>query len=252
MSLPQVVSRDQWLTARRELLAREEQLSRQHAALVASRRRLPMVRIEKDYVFEGVDGRASLPELFGGCRQLIIFHFMFDPAWDAACPSCAAFSDELCARVLATLRTRDTAFAAVSLSPLARLEASQEWRRWDFPWYSSFGSDFNYDFHVTLDERVAPVMYNFAPKEEILAAGTPNDLVVSETPVEVAGLSCFIQDSESVFHTYSAYDRGVEEVSPAQSLLELTALGSRAPGRPTTSGHELGSGGGERRGCAYR
>jgi predicted dithiol-disulfide oxidoreductase (DUF899 family) len=237
MSLPQVVSRDQWFTARRELLGREEEFSRQHATLVASRRRLPMVRIEKDYIFEGVDGRASLPELFGGCRQLIIFHFMFDPAWDAACPSCAAFSDGLCASVLATLRARDTAFAAVSLSPLAKLQASKEWRRWDFPWYSSFGSDFNYDFHVTLDERVAPVMYNFEPKEEILAAGTPNDLVVSESPVEVAGLSCFIQDSGSVFHTYSVYDSGVEGVGHAQRLLELTALGSQASPAPRPADH---------------
>jgi predicted dithiol-disulfide oxidoreductase (DUF899 family) len=228
MFLPQVVSRDQWLTARRELLAREEQLFRQHAALVASRRRLPMVRIEKDYIFEGVHGQASLPELFGGCRQLIVFHFMFDPAWDAACPSCSALSDEFCPGLLATLRARDTAFAAVSLAPLAKLKASKEWRPWDFPWYSSSGSDFNYDFHVTLDERAAPVMYNFESKEDILTAGSPNDLAVSAIPVEIAGLSCFVQDDGSVFHTYSAYDRGVEEVgraiSQSKSLLDLTPL----------------------------
>ncbi|WP_433550391.1 DUF899 domain-containing protein [Micromonospora zamorensis] len=228
MVLPQVVSRDQWLTARRELLAREEQLSPQHAALVAARRRLPMVRIEKDYVFEGARGRATLPELFEGCRQLIVFHFMFDPAWDDACPSCSAFSGRLHPGLLAAMRARDTAFVAVSRASLAKLQASRGWQRWHFPWYSSFGSDFNYDFHVTLDERVAPVMYNFESKEEILAAGSPIELVVSEIPVEIVGLSCFIQDNGSVFHTYSTYDRGVEELSQADSLLELTALGGQA------------------------
>ncbi|BCB89700.1 hypothetical protein Psuf_070130 [Phytohabitans suffuscus] len=226
--MPQVVSREQWLTARRELLAKEERFSKERAELVASRHRLPMVRMEKDYIFEGVHGRAGLPELFGGCRQLIVFHLMFDPAWDDACPSCSAFSDELGPGLLGSLRARDTAFAAVSRAPLAKLKASREWSRWDFPWYSSYGSDFNYDFHVTLDERVAPVAYNFASKEEILAAGAPNDLVDSEIPVEVAALSCFVQDGGSVFHTYSAYDRGVEELGHARSLLELTALGGHA------------------------
>lgn len=224
MVLPQVVSREQWLTARRELLAREERLSEQHAALVAARRRLPMVRIEKDYVFESERGRASLPELFDGCRQLIVFHFMFDPAWDAACPSCSAFSDMFEPGLLATMRARDTAFVTVSRAPLSKIKAGGDRWRWQFPWVSSFGSDFNYDFHATLDERVAPVMYNFESKEEILAAGKPIELVVSEIPVEVAGLSCFIQDNGSVFHTYSLYDRGLDEFSHAGSLLELTAL----------------------------
>jgi predicted dithiol-disulfide oxidoreductase (DUF899 family) len=231
MSLPQVVSRDQWLMARRELLAEEERLARQHAALVASRRRLPMVRIAKDYIFEGVHGQTFLSELFGGCHQLIIHHFMFDPAWDAPCPSCAAFSDEISRGLLAMLRQRDTAFAAVSLAPLAKLSASKEWKGWDFPWYSSSGSDFNYDFHVTLDEHVAPVMYNFQSKEEALAARSPNDLAVSEAPVEVTGISCFITDAGGVFHTYSAYDCFEEEISCARGLLELTALGGQAPPR---------------------
>ncbi|MFF5056734.1 DUF899 family protein, partial [Micromonospora sp. NPDC000663] len=109
MVLPQVVSRDQWLTARRALLAREEQLPPRHAAVVAARRRLPMVRIEKDYVFEGARGPATLPELFEGCRQLIVFHLMFDPDWDDACPSCSAFSGRLHPGLLASMRTRGAA-----------------------------------------------------------------------------------------------------------------------------------------------
>jgi predicted dithiol-disulfide oxidoreductase (DUF899 family) len=228
MSLPQVVSRDQWLTARRELRTREQQLARQHAALVESRCRLPMVRIEKEYAFVGVHGRSSLAELFGDCKQLIIYHFMFDPAWDAGCPSCSALADEFSPGVLARLKARDTAFVAVSLAPLAKLTALKEWRQWEFPWYSSFGSDFNHDFHVTLDERVAPVMYDFESKEEILAASTSNDLVASETPVEVTGISCFIKDGDCVLHTYSAYDCAVEEISSARSLLEFTVLGGQA------------------------
>ncbi|MEU4397193.1 DUF899 family protein [Micromonospora orduensis] len=235
MFLPPMVSRDQWLTARRELLALEEQLPEQHAALAVARRRLPMVRIEKPYTFEGPHGRVSLEELFEGCRQLIVFHFMFDPAWDTACPTCAAFADRLGPGLQAALRARDTAFAAVSLAPPARLEAVKASRWWDFPWYSSFGSDFNYDFHVTLDERVAPVMDNFTPKAEILAAGTPNDLIVSDIPVEVAGLSCFIRHNGSVFHTYSVYDPGFQEAGHAESLLELTVLGGQA--LPVPAGH---------------
>jgi predicted dithiol-disulfide oxidoreductase (DUF899 family) len=239
VSLPQVVSHDQWMAARRELLAQEEQLSRQQAALVAARSRLPMVRVDRNYVFEGIHGRSSLSGLFGGCRQLVVFHYMFDPAWDAACPRCSAFADEFSPGLLARLRARDTAFAAVSRAPLAKLKASRDWRPWDFPWYSSYRSDFNYDFHVTLDERVAPVIYNFESRDEILSAGSPDELLASGIPVEVAGLSCFVQDDGNVFHTYSSYDRGVEALDRARSLLELTVLGSQPPpafGLADTSG----------------
>jgi predicted dithiol-disulfide oxidoreductase (DUF899 family) len=193
-----------------------------------------MVLVEKEYVFEGPGGKVRLTELFEDCRQLIISHFMFDPSWDAGCPTCSAASDELSAGLLAKLRARDTAFAAVSLAPYDKILAYQAWHGWTFPWYSSFGSDFNYDFHATLDEKVAPVVYNYQSKAEILAADAANDLIVADDAVEVPGVSCFLREDGSVYHTYSAYDRGIEQLSCAQSFLELTALGN-APPRPFSS-----------------
>jgi len=235
MSLPQVASREQWLLARKQLLAKEEDLTSRRDALNSDRRRLPMVRIEKDYLFEGARGQVGLAELFDGCRQLIVHHFMFDPSWDAGCPSCSAASDELSAGLLARLRARDTAFAAVSLAPFAKIKAYRKWNGWTFPWYSSFGSDFNYDFHVTLDEKVTPVVYDYQSKAEILMAETENDLVASEQPVEVPGISCFLGDGGDIFHTYSTYGRGIEQLSGAESFLELTALGNRCSARASES-----------------
>ena len=167
MSLPQVVSREEWLAAREQLLVREKELTRQRDALNADRRRLPMVRIDKDYVFEGQDGKATLPDLFGDSSQLIIYHLMYDPAWENACPGCTAAMDEWPAALTAHLRVRDTAFAAVSRAPYAKVASYAASRGWTFPWYSSYGSDFNYDFHVTLDAAVAPVVYNYRTQAEL-------------------------------------------------------------------------------------
>src|SRR3712207_1201486 len=166
MNLPQVVSRDEWLVARKELLAKEKEFTRHRDALNAERRRLPMVRIEKQYVFEGPDGKASLLDLFDGRRQLIVGHFMFDPSWDEGCPSCSAGADEVSDGLLTHLYTRDTTFVYVSRAPLAKIERYKASKGWTFPWYSSYGSDFNYDFHVTLDESVAPIEYNYRTKAE--------------------------------------------------------------------------------------
>src|SRR6185437_16985928 len=123
MSLPEVVPREEWLSARRKLLAKEREHSRLRAALSADRRQMPMVRIEKDYLFEGPRGLVGFADLFDGCRQLIVQHFMFDPDWDTGCPTCAAFSDELSPGLLARLHAKGTAFAAVSLAPLAKIAA---------------------------------------------------------------------------------------------------------------------------------
>jgi predicted dithiol-disulfide oxidoreductase (DUF899 family) len=165
-NLPRVVSRDEWLAARKELLAREKELTKQRDALSADRRRLPMVRVEKDYVFTGPDGTASLLGLFDGRRQLMVGHFMFHPDWEDGCPSCSAGADEMSKGHLEHVNRRDTTFVYVSRAPIEKIQAYKAKKGWTFPWYSSFGSDFNYDFDVTLDESVKPIVYNYRTKEE--------------------------------------------------------------------------------------
>ena len=224
MSLPDVVSRDEWLAARKELLAKEKELTRRRDALNVERRMLPMVAIDKEYVFEGPDGKATLLDLFEGRRQLIVAHFMFDPSWDDGCPSCSAGADEMSAGVIGHLNARDTSLAYVSRAPLAKLEDYKARKGWTFPWYSSYGSDFNYDFHVTLDETVAPVEYNYRSKAEHVQAGTAG-YVTGDGPLERPGTSCFLRDGDAVFHTYSTYARGDEAMGGAYYYLDLTALG---------------------------
>ncbi|MFL5820437.1 MAG: DUF899 domain-containing protein [Solirubrobacteraceae bacterium] len=224
MSLPQVVSRDEWLIARKELLAKEKEATRRRDALNTERRRLPMVKLDKDYVFEAPNGKASLVDLFEGRRQLIIYHFMFDPSWDEGCPSCSAWADHIARGHLTHLHARDTSLALVSRAPLAKIEPFKARMGWSFPWYSSYGSDFNYDFGVTLDESVAPVEYNYRTETEHEQAGTGYYLD-GDQPIELPGLSCFLRDGDSVFHTYSTYARGGETVGGAYYFLDLTALG---------------------------
>jgi predicted dithiol-disulfide oxidoreductase (DUF899 family) len=224
MSLPQVVSRDEWLVARKALLAKEKQLTRERDTLNAERRRLPMVEIEKDYVFEGPDGKARLLDLFEGRRQLIVGHFMFDPGWEDGCPSCSAGADEVAKGLLEHLHARDTTLAYVSRAPIDKIERYKARKGWTFPWYSSHGSDFNYDFHATLDESVAPIEYNYRTKEEHDQAGTGHFLT-AEQPIEMPGTSYFLRDGDRVFHTYSTYARGAEQTGGSYYFLDLTALG---------------------------
>jgi len=216
MSLPDIVSREQWLEARLRLLAEEKEQTRRRDALNAERRRLPMVRIDKQYIFEGPQGPAGLADLFGDSRQLIIQHVMYEPDWDAACPGCTATVDELSDGVLAHLRSRDTAFALVSRASLAKLEAYRASRGWTVPWYSSYGSDFNYDFQVTLDKSVPQLQYNYRPEPDLLGG---------EQSAEMPGNSCFVRDGGEIFHTYSTYARGTDYLGNAYTLLDLTALG---------------------------
>ena len=216
MSLPEVVSPEQWHRARVRLLAEEKEHTRRRDALNAARRRLPMVRVEKRYVFDGLAGPVALAGLFGDSGQLIIQHVMFGPDWDAACPGCTAAVDELSDGVLTHLRSRDTAFTLVSRAPLAKLEAYRAGRGWTVPWYSSYGSDFNYDFQVSLDEAAGQVQYNYRPEPELLGG---------ERSSEMPGYSCFLRDGDEIFHTYSAYGRGTEYIGNTYTLLDLTALG---------------------------
>jgi predicted dithiol-disulfide oxidoreductase (DUF899 family) len=220
MSLPEIVSQEQWETARLELLEREKELTRARDAVAAARRRLPMVPVEKDYRFEGPDGEVALIDLFEGRHQLIACHFMFDPEWEDGCPSCTAGAEEMPEGKLAHLHARDTTLAYVSRAPYAKIERYKDKRGWTFPWYSSYGSDFNYDFHVTLDESVVPVQYNFRTPEQFAAAGQQVELAG-----EFPGRSSFLRDGDRVYHTYSVYARGLESIGGSYYLLDETALG---------------------------
>ncbi|MFE3456145.1 DUF899 domain-containing protein [Nocardiopsis aegyptia] len=222
MKRPETVTRDEWLDARRELLAKEKDLTRAQDRLNAERRRLPMVRMDKDYRFTGPDGEVGLVELFEGRRQLVVQHFMFDPSWDQGCPSCTAMADDLSEGALAHLASRDTAFSAVSRAPYPKLAAYRRERGWTFPWYSSHGSDFNYDFHVSLDPAVTPTEYNFRDAAAWVGAGQE---WLADYVGEQPGVSAFLREGDEVFHTYSAYGRGVEVMMQAYRLLDITALG---------------------------
>jgi len=218
---PEIVSHDEWLAGRKRLLTEEKDLTRQGDRLSAERRRLPMVKVEKDYVFDGPEGKRSLADLFDGRPQLIVYHFMFDPAWDEGCPGCTGYVDALAPRDLSTLNDRNTSFVLVSRAPLPQLEAYKASRRWSFPWYSSFGSDFNYDFHVTLDEAVAPVEHNYRSAAELKEKHGADYSRTGEGP----GLSVFFRVGEDIFHTYSTYARGAEGLTDSYSLLDVTPYG---------------------------
>jgi predicted dithiol-disulfide oxidoreductase (DUF899 family) len=216
MSLPDVVTREQWLEARRQLLAQEKEHTRKHDALNADRRRLPMVLVSQEYVFEGPDGPVTLADLFGGQRQLIIQHVMFGPDWEQPCPGCSASIAELSQGMLDHLATRETAFVLASRAPYDKIAAKAKERGWSWPWYSSFGSEFNYDFQVTLDADRGLVDYNYRPAPDALE---------DQRSTELPGFSCFLREGDEIFHTYSAYARGTEYIGNAYTLLDLTALG---------------------------
>jgi len=197
MDLPQVVSASEWEAAREALLAQEKEATRARDALAAQRRRLPIVEVDKDYVFEGPAGQMRLVDLFDGRRQLVVYHFMFAPGvhgWPAAgCPGCSMFVDNI--GHVAHLHARDTSLALVSRAPLANLEAYRERMGWTIPWVSSSGSDFNVDFGVTTDQG------------------------------ETFGLSVFLRDGDRVFRTYFTSGRGVEALGSNWTFLDLTPLG---------------------------
>lgn len=224
MAPPQIVSRQDWLLARKASLAREKALTAARDALSSDRRRLPMVAVDTEYVFTGPQGTASLLDLFEGRDQLFLTHFMFDPSWDNGCPSCTAGADEVSRGLLEHLQTRGTTLAFCSRAPIDKIERYKAERGWDFPWWSSFGSDFNLDFHVTLDPAQAPVIYNYRSAEEWAAHGAPLS-VQPGAPQEQPGDSVFLRVGSQVFHTYSDFGRGTEWTGGSYAFLDLTPLG---------------------------
>ena len=216
---PRVVSAAEWLAARKELQAAEEEAMRALGEIAARRRGLPAVAVEKDYVFEGPDGEASLLDLFEGRPQLIVQHFMFDPAWDAGCPVCSYQADNV--GDLAHLQARNTTYAAVSRAPMSTIEPFRQRMGWTFPWYSSLGNDFNYDFHVTNDESVVPIEYNFRTAQELADRGE----AWAARPGEQGGLSVFYRDGGTILRTWSGYGPVVQLLCTTDQLLDMTPLG---------------------------
>lgn len=208
-----VVSQQEWLKARKALLAREKEFTRERDALSAARRDLPWVEVEKAYTFDGAEGRETLADLFDGKSQLLVYHFMLGPGWVQGCPSCSFLADHFDGANI-HLAQRDVAFVAVSRAPLAEIEAYKKRMGWHFKWVSSHGSDFNHDFHVSFtseEKSRGKVEYNYA---------------LGEFPSEEApGLSAFIKDAGAVYHTYSAYARGLDILVGAYNFLDLAPKG---------------------------
>jgi predicted dithiol-disulfide oxidoreductase (DUF899 family) len=221
MNRPHVVSRTEWLEARKRLLAKEKAASRERDLLSAERRNLPMVRIDTDYVFEGPDGPASLRDLFKGRQQLIVYHFMFDPNWDEGCKSCSHFADNFAGSV-AHLTARDTSLAVVSRASLAKIEAFKRRMGWNFTWVSSGANGFNTDFGVTVDATGAEgsAEHNYERTAMLHQAGK-----IWFPKGELPGLSIFLRDGDDVFHTYSTYQRGLDLFLNTYNFLDVTPLG---------------------------
>lgn len=226
MDQPRVASREQWLAARKELLAKEKELTRLRDALHRERRDLPVVLVEKSYVFDGPArptpeqprSARTLRDLFAGRQQLIVCHVMFHEERGAACAGCSFTVDNL--PRLQHLHARDTSLVLISRARLSELERFQTRMEWTVPWYSSLGSDFNYDYHVTTDEEVCPVEYNYRDKATLERLRQTYH-VKGEQP----GVSVFVRDRERVLHAYSTYARGLDLLCTTYNYLDLTPMG---------------------------
>ena len=215
-SYPKVATREDWRAARIELLAREKEATRLRDRVNASRRRLPMVKIEKDYLFEGPAGALQLVDMFEGRHQLYVHHFMWNEARDSFCPFCSSAAELTFTESLrALLHERDATLVCVSRAPYSSIARYKAERGWTFPWYSSFRNDFNYDYHVTLDADRHSVEYNYADATALLRAGVK----------EASGASVFLRRDRSVYHAYSTYARGLDHLAPGYGLLDLTPYG---------------------------
>jgi predicted dithiol-disulfide oxidoreductase (DUF899 family) len=214
MNHPEIVSEAEWLVARKDLLSREKEFTRQRDALSAARRDLPWVRIDKEYVFDGPNGKEKLVDLFDGRSQLVVYHFMLGPGWEEGCKSCSYLADHFDGANW-HLPHRDVTLAVVSRAPLAEIDAYKKRMGWRFKWLSSHGSDFNFDYHVSFtkeEEAKNKVYYNYGAGE-----------FMSD---ELPGLSVFYKDkSGDVFHTYSAYARGLDALVGTYNFLDLVPKG---------------------------
>lgn len=211
---PRVVSQEEWLAARKDLLTKEKELTRQRDALAAERRKLPWVKVEKEYVFDTPSGKKTLAQLFERRSQLIVYHFMMGPGWPQGCPSCSVMGDQIDGSVM-HLANRDVTLMAVSRAPLSEIEAFKKRMGWRFKWASSFGSEFNHDYHVSFTkEEVAKgeMYYNFKMQRFSSEEGP--------------GISVFYKnDKGEVFHTYSTYARGGEPMMGVYNYLDLAPKG---------------------------
>jgi predicted dithiol-disulfide oxidoreductase (DUF899 family) len=217
-----IVTREEWTAARIHLLAREKELTRLRDQVSQERRELPWVRVEKQYLFDGPNGKETLSDLFDGRSQLLVYHFMFDPTWDEGCKSCSFWADNY-AGIIVHLAQRDVTMVTVSRAPLATLEAFKQRMGWRFKWVSSFGSEFNRDFHVsfTPEERQGEVWYNYSKRR----FGSP----------EAPGASVFCRDATGqVYHTYSCYARGLDAMNGAYQWLDIVPKGRDEAALPYT------------------
>jgi predicted dithiol-disulfide oxidoreductase (DUF899 family) len=214
MESHRVVSRNQWTEARKALLAKEKEFTRLRDQLSRERRELPWVRVDKEYAFEGASGKKTLTELFEGRGQLIVYHFMFDPSWEEGCPSCSFWADNF-SGIIVHLNQRDVSLVAISRAPFAQLAVFQKRMRWSFEWVSSFGTDFNTDYHVSsAPEQLAQgeVLYNYAARKTSMS--------------ELPGISVFCKAPDgTIFHTYSCYARGLDMLNVAYHYLDLVPKG---------------------------
>ena len=208
-----VVSQNDWIEARRQLLAQEKEFTRLRDQLSRQRRELPWVKVEKDYVFDGPAGKVSLAELFEGRSQLLVYHFMFAPDWEEGCPSCSFWADSFNG-VAVHLNHRDVTLIAISRAPWEKLEAFERRMGWNFKWLSSGNNDFNYDYHVSFTPEAlkGQVELNYAKRET----------EISDWP----GVSVFYKDGDgNIYHTYSAYERGIDILNTAYHYLDLVPKG---------------------------
>ena len=233
-------TREQWLAARRELLAAEKEHTRRGDELAKQRRELPWVRIDKEYTFDTDDGQASLTDLFRGRSQLLVYHFMLGPDYKAGCPSCSAIADGFSGSVI-HLANHDVTLTAVSRAPLAHIQAFKRRMGWSFPWASAYESDFNYDFGVSFTEeeqRAGVVEYNFAPRdfrsrfenETTIAVAASAGTDVATFLREAPGMSAFALQDGAAYHTYSAYARGLDGVWGMYQWLDRAPLGRNENG----------------------